>query len=104
MVAGELGSPKRKSNPPSTSGNDNLLRCSKIGRMGGGLSPEVDGRPMDNAGDVLEHKRSRTDCCRIGHQNLHKGKETEIHSYQDRQHVGLVLHCKDGGARETGIC
>ena len=102
MVARKLGAPEGKPNLPSPSGNDHLLGCSKVGGMGSCLSPGVDGRPMDGTGKVLEHKRSRTDSCRTGHKDFHKGKETSIHTYQNRQHIGLVLHCKDGGHGKLG--
>ena len=55
---------------------------------------------MERGGKTVEHQRTGTSCSRAGNQNFHKGRETILHSHEDRQHERPVLPPKNGGNRE----
>ena len=102
MVGGEFGTAERKPNASSPTRISDLLGRSQIGGMGSFLPPGINRGAMDGSGKTTEYQRPGANCSRISHKDLYKGQEATLHSYQDRQYIGPILHNKDGGHGELG--
>ena len=84
----------------STSGFDNLLRCSQDRRLGSSLTPGVHRGSLVYGGKGPEHQCSGTLSSRIGNKNLHQTPKAKSNSHENRQHIGSILPCEDGGDRK----
>ena len=107
MVDRKSGAPKGKPDSSTTSRVGDMPGCSKNGRLGGSLSPGVNRGTMVRIGERFGHQRSGIAGSRAGNKDVHQGSQTHINSHEDRQYIGPLLPCKNGGhqkPKDAGHC
>ena len=102
MVDTKPRNPQGKSYLPPATRADHLFRCGEDGWLGGGVPLGLDRRPMEQGREISQHKFAGTNSGGTGHKNLHKGLETEVHSHENRQHLGTFIPAKNGGDEKLG--